>query len=62
MRLLENAARRHPADPSILEALVNYSLETNDRAAALRWADRLSAAAPANPELAGRLAALRARP
>jgi predicted CXXCH cytochrome family protein len=60
-RVLDAAARRHPADPSILDALVNYSLEAGDRAAALRWADRLAAAAPANPEVAKRVAELRAR-
>jgi Flp pilus assembly protein TadD len=60
-RALEAAVRRHPADPSILDALVNYSLEARDRAAALAWADRLAAAAPANPEIAKRVAELRAR-
>ena len=61
-RALEDAVRRHPGDPSILDALVNYSLEANDRQAALKWADRLAAATPGNPEVAKRVADLRARP
>jgi tetratricopeptide (TPR) repeat protein len=60
-RVLEGAARRHPADPAILDALINYSLEAKDRASALKWAERLAAAVPADPTIARRVADLRGR-
>ena len=43
-RVLEQAARRHPADADILGALVAFSAEAGDTAAARRWAAALEAA------------------
>jgi tetratricopeptide (TPR) repeat protein len=43
-RVLEQAARRHPGDADILGALVAFSQEAGDAAAARRWAAALEAA------------------
>jgi predicted CXXCH cytochrome family protein len=43
-RVLERAARRHPADTDILHALVAFSREAGDAAAAQRWTAALGAA------------------
>jgi tetratricopeptide (TPR) repeat protein len=43
-RVLERAARRHPANIDILSALVAFSQEISDVAAARRWAAALGAA------------------
>lgn len=58
-RVLADAARRHPGDPSILDALVSYSLEAGDRAAARQWAERLATAMPGDADVARRLEDLR---
>jgi predicted Zn-dependent protease len=44
LRALERAARRHPGDADILGALVTFSKEAGDDAAARRWAAALDAA------------------
>ncbi|HSE28040.1 MAG TPA: tetratricopeptide repeat protein [Gemmatimonadales bacterium] len=49
MAVLGTAASRHPADRDILQALVSYSLQTADLAAARRWAGRLVEVAPDDP-------------
>lgn len=59
IRVLAEAAKRHPADPSVLDALVTYHVEAGDRAAAARWAERLSAALPGNAEALRRWQELR---
>ena len=43
-RVLERAARRHPGDVDILSALVAFSRESGDEAAAKRWSAALDAA------------------
>jgi predicted Zn-dependent protease len=43
-RVLERAARRHPANIDILSALVAFSQEAGDAAAKWRWAAALEAA------------------
>ena len=43
-RVLERAARRHPGNADILGALVAFSQEAGDAAAARRWAAALEAA------------------
>jgi Flp pilus assembly protein TadD len=43
-RVLEQAARRHPGNADILGALVSFSREAGDAAAARRWAAALEAA------------------
>jgi predicted CXXCH cytochrome family protein len=47
--VLGAAASRHPEDRDILQALVTYSLQTADLAAARRWAGRLVEVAPDDP-------------
>jgi predicted CXXCH cytochrome family protein len=44
LRLLEQAAERHPADTDILEALVAWSRERGDETGARRWRARLAPA------------------
>jgi Tfp pilus assembly protein PilF len=43
-QVLEGAARRHPGNADILGALVAFSQEAGDAAAARRWAAALEAA------------------
>jgi Flp pilus assembly protein TadD len=49
--LLEAARRRHPADRSILSALISFAQQRGDRDAALRYARELAALSPDDDRL-----------
>ncbi len=59
MRVLKEILVRHPGDHDTLLALVSFSRDAGDVAAALGYAEQLARVAPGEPGLAGLIENLR---
>jgi hypothetical protein len=61
MAVLTESLKQHPDDGDILQALVAFSREAGDAAAALGYAEQLGRLAPADPNVARLIEQLRAQ-
>ena len=61
MAVLKDNLARHPADRATLLALIGFSRDAGDFAAALSYAERLAGLVPGDPALDALIASLRAR-
>ncbi|MBC7576365.1 tetratricopeptide repeat protein [Tardiphaga sp. vice278] len=59
MTVLKEALRNHPTDREVLQALVSFSRNAGDAAAALGYAEQLATVGPPDPNLANLIEGLR---